>query len=61
MEAKLSGREYSSACVLLEVAILGKSDPTHQHCEAPGQTIIQIESEPYLSVKRLPKEPPGTL
>ena len=55
-----SSREYSAACVSLEVAILGKSDYTHSHWESPGQTTIQVGSQPHPSVKELPKDPPGT-
>ena len=57
---KKSSREYSSACLSLEVAILGKSSPTHQCWEAPGQTTIQVGSQPLPSVNRLPKDAPGT-
>ena len=55
---KHSSWEYTSACVSLEVAILGKSGPTHQCWEAPGQKIIQVGSQPHPSAKRLPKDPP---
>ena len=51
---------YSSAGVPLEVTILGISDPTHQCCEAPSQTISQVGSQPHSSEKRLPKVPTGT-
>lgn len=57
---KQSSREYSAACLSLEVAILGKSGPTHQPWEAPGQTTIEVGSQPCPSVNRLPKHPPGT-
>ena len=53
-------QEYSSGCVPLEKAILGKSGPTHQHSETPGQRIIQVGFQPQSSVNRLPKGPPGT-
>ena len=55
-----SFQEYSSACVSLGVAIFGKSSSTHQCWEAPGQTIIQAGSQPHPSVKKIPKDPPGT-
>ena len=57
---KQSSQEYSAACLSLEVAILGKSGPTHQCWEAPGQTTIQVGSQPHPSVNRLPKDPSGT-
>ena len=57
---KKSPWEYSSAYVHLEVAILGKSDPTHQRWEASGQTLIQVGSQPHPLVNRMPKDLPGT-
>ena len=52
--------EYSSVCISLEVAILGKSGSTHQCREASSQTTIQVGSQPHPSVNRLPKDTPGT-
>ena len=59
LKAKLSG--IFSSCLSLEVAILGKYGPTHQSAkEAPGQTTIQVGSQPCPSVNGLPKDPSGT-
>ena len=49
---KQSSWEYSAVCLSLEVAILGKSGPIHQCWEAPGQTTIQVGSQPHPSIKK---------
>ena len=46
-------------CVPLEVAIWGKSGPTHQCWEAPGQAKMQVGSQPHPSGNRLPKVLPN--
>ena len=51
-------REYSSACAPIEVAILGKSGPTHQGWEATSQTVILVGSQPHPSANKAAQNPP---
>ena len=53
-------RNIQQHAFLWRVAILAKSGPTSQCWEAPGQTAIQVGSQPHPSVNKLPKEPSGT-